>query len=87
MNLLQEASTNSTTLASSSSAGIFSGMEKSLVDHPMRLDLEKGALNEYLFGEEGSGGGDSEVCFEKVYCGASETAIALRWKVFCDGIK
>jgi len=70
-NLLQE--------ATESSAGMFSGDEK-IVDHPMRLDLEKGALNGYLFGEDkGKSGGDDDddVCLEKVYCGASGTAIVL----------
>mmetsp|Transcript_18041 Transcript_18041/g.31749 ORF Transcript_18041/g.31749 Transcript_18041/m.31749 type:complete len:375 (+) Transcript_18041:91-1215(+) len=51
-NLLQE--------ATESSAGMFSGDEK-IVDHPMRLDLEKGALNGYLFGEDkGKSGGDDD---------------------------
>lgn len=66
MNLLQEASA-----ATASSGGMFSGEDK-IVDHPMKLNLEKGALNEFL----SENAGDASL-LDKVFCGASGTALLL----------
>ena len=70
MNLLQEASS-----ASASSGGMFGGDDK-ILDHPTQLNLEDGALNKFLFGEEGSDS-DDKISLDKVYCGASGTAMVL----------
>ena len=63
LNLLQGAS-------AASSGGMFSGEDK-IVDHPMKLNLEKGALNEFL--SENAG----DASLDKVFCGASGTALLL----------
>ncbi|KAL9178687.1 hypothetical protein ACHAXT_003818 [Thalassiosira profunda] len=57
-----------------SSGGMFSG-DASIVDHPMRLELEEGGLQTFLFGEDKDGDGDARL--EKVFCGASGTAMVL----------
>jgi len=68
VNLLQEAMTSSGT-------GMFSGDEK-VLDHPMRLDLKDEALHDFLF-DKSSGESSDEIFVEKVYCGASGTAVVL----------
>ena len=74
MNLLKEASA-----ATASSGGMFSGEDK-IVDHPMKLNLEKGALNEFLSQSAGDAS-LNKVSFsptlDKVFCGASGTALLL----------
>ena len=53
---------------------MFSG-DESVVDHPMRLNLDELAFNRFFLGEEE--GGESDATLEKVYCGASGTAFIL----------
>lgn len=74
MNLVQE----EVTAAASSSGGMFSG-DGIIVDHPARLNLkDESALSTFLFGEENDGGNSSKHArLEKLYCGASGTAIVL----------
>ena len=77
MNLVQEKATAAAAAASSS--GMFSG-DGIIVDHPTRLNLkDKSALSAFLFGAESDGGSNSgnSATLEKVYCGASGTAMVL----------
>jgi hypothetical protein len=60
--------------ASSSAGGMFSGDEK-VIDHPMRLNLNEGALQSFLT-DDGSDGKD-EVALDKIFCGASGTSVVL----------
>lgn len=60
---------------------MFASGDDEIVDHPVRLNLEGGALKSFMFGEDSSGevgGGEGdEICLEKVFCGASGTAMVL----------
>jgi alpha-tubulin suppressor-like RCC1 family protein len=56
--------------SSSSASQLFSG-DETVLDHPMRLNLDSKALASFL----GSEGGGDEVALEKVFCGASGTAV------------
>lgn len=71
MDLLQES-------PAATSGGMFGGDDK-ILDHPMRLNLDEGALKTFLFGKEGGGdlSNKEKICLEKVYCGASGTAMIL----------
>lgn len=53
---------------------MFSGDEK-VIDHPMRLNLNEGALQSFLT-DDGSDGKD-EVALDKIFCGASGTSVVL----------
>ena len=59
---------------------MFSGDEK-VIDHPMRLNLEGGVIRSFLEGggEDGkeSTSGDDDVVLDKIFCGASGTAMVL----------
>lgn len=71
--LLREASAAS---PSASGGGMFGAADETILDHPVRLNLESGALGKFLFGEEG-GDGDNGASLDRVYCGASGTALVL----------
>ncbi|KAL7543850.1 hypothetical protein ACHAWF_007469 [Thalassiosira exigua] len=64
--------------ASATSGGIFSSGDEKILDHPMRLNLEDESLRAFLFGEEGSRSEENaNVSLEKVFCGATGTAMLL----------
>ena len=71
-------SSSSTAAGSSSSSkhssGIFSKTDETILDHPMRLNLEETTLHNFL-GSDGSG--EDNVWLENIYCGASGTAMVL----------
>ena len=72
-------SSSSTAAGSSSSSskhssGLFSKTDETILDHPMRLNLEETTLHHFL-GIDGSG--EDNVWLEKLYCGASGTAMVL----------
>ena len=71
INLLQESAT-----ASSSSGGMFSG-DEIVIDHPMKLDLQQ--VDTFLFGNDGEtkDNNNDDTILDKVYCGASGTAMVL----------
>ncbi len=57
--------------------GIFSGDEK-VIDHPMKLNLEGSVWNSFLGGGRDDGDDDvGNAALEKVFCGASGTAMVL----------
>lgn len=66
LSLLQEGG------ATASSGGMFSGDEK-MLDHPMSLNLDQGALNSFL----GIDNDTNNASLEQIFCGATGTAMTL----------
>lgn len=66
LSLLQEGG------ATASSGGMFSGDEK-ILDHPMSLNLDQGALNSFL----GIDNDTNNASLEQIFCGATGTAMTL----------
>ncbi len=75
---------SSSSSAGKNSSGMFSKTDETILDHPMRLNLEEANLQFFLgekYIEEQRSGNDDitekNVWLEKVYCGASGTAMVL----------
>lgn len=75
------ANVNSSSTTSTGGGGLFSSDEK-VIDHPMRLSFDEGttssssSLRAFLFGEDSNNDHDT-IYLDKVYCGASGTALVL----------
>ena len=67
-------SSSSSSAGKHSSSGIFSKTDETILDHPIRLNLEEAKRQLFLDGEQSN---NNNVWLEKVYCGASGTAMVL----------
>ena len=72
-------SSSSSSAGKHSTSGIFSKTDETILDHPIRLNLEEAKRQLFLDGENNieEQSSSNNVWLEKVYCGASGTAMVL----------